>query len=87
MSCVQLSEGGFQEVYPLGRSCQRPTWIRLVNRLHLHLHLHPYSNVPSKAVLTNINHCQSCVILSFSDLFVEVHRCIHPQLGSRDGAH
>ena len=49
MSYVQLSEGGFQVVYPLGlwsrsRSqsrCQSPIWIWLVNYLHLHLHLHP----------------------------------------------
>ena len=42
MSCVQLSEGGFQVVYPLGlwsRSCQSPTWIWPVNYLHLHLHV------------------------------------------------
>ena len=42
MSYVQLSEGGFQVVYPLGlvpvlRSCQSPIWIWLVNYLHLHL--------------------------------------------------
>ena len=49
MSYVQLSEGGFQVVYPLGlwppvlRSCQSPIWIWLVNYLHLYLHLqlHP----------------------------------------------
>ena len=46
MSCVQLSEGGFQVVYPLGlwsrssgsSSCQSPICIWLVNYLHLHLH-------------------------------------------------
>ena len=46
MSYVQLSEGGFQVVYPpwlvvpVLRSCQSPIWIWLVNYLHLHLHLH-----------------------------------------------
>ena len=44
MSCVQLSEGGCQVVYPLWlvvpviRSCQTPIWIWLVNYLHLQLH-------------------------------------------------
>ena len=44
MSCVQLSEGGFQVVYPLWlvvpviQSCQTPIWIWLVNHLHLQLH-------------------------------------------------
>ena len=43
MSCVQLSEGGFQVVYPLGlwpRSSgvvKSPIWIWLGNYLHLHL--------------------------------------------------
>ena len=45
MSSVQLSEGGFQVVYPprlvvpVFQSCQSPTRIWLVNYLHLHLHL------------------------------------------------
>ena len=45
MSCVQLSEGGFQVVFPTWlvvpviRSCQSPIWIWLVNYLHLRLHL------------------------------------------------
>ena len=43
MSCVQLSEGGFRWlVAPVIRSCQSPTWIWLVNCLHLHvLQPHP----------------------------------------------
>ena len=47
MSCVQLSDGGFQVVWlvvPLIRSCQSPIWIWLVNHLHLHLHLHACCN-------------------------------------------
>ena len=44
MSCVQLSGGGFPGglppwlVVPVIRSCQSPTWIWLVNHLHVHLH-------------------------------------------------
>ena len=39
MSYLQLSEGGFQVVYPsvpVLRSCQSPIWIWLENNLHLH---------------------------------------------------
>ena len=45
MSYVQLSEGGFQVVYPLGlwsrsSGVVSPIWIWLVNYLHLHLHMY-----------------------------------------------
>ena len=58
MSYVQLSEGGFQVVYPLGlwsRSSGVVIWIWLVNYLHLHLHTH----VARGAAQLHHGHC-SC---------------------------
>ena len=50
MSCVQLFEGDFQVVVPVGgnqdsidaRSCQCPIRTCLVNCLHSYLHLHSH---------------------------------------------
>ena len=55
MSYVQLSDGGFPGglppwlVVPVLRSCQSPTWVWLVNYLHLNLHVR----------ITGMHACQS----------------------------
>ena len=79
MSCVQLSEGGFQVAYPLG------LWSRFsgvfkvlyvnvnVNklrlRLHLHLHLHTYIHIHTRCVW------QSTVILVSAPAGDADHAC------------